>query len=347
METSGADQDDATTVELPGPLGVALGATADALTRELVDTAMDGAAQLGVEARIVRPGDDQSALGALLGIGYQGSFLPIFASPPRCRRIIWVGETLRPSSEMNRGVVSRVARSDAMEYLRFPLRLLRNAPLPGPLARARASGTIEWVRARNLRDMAALAGRVDRVVVTSRDRRAALAALGLDAVAIPFGYAEASAGPIAAPGRPGRDLAIVTLARLHPRMVGRQSVVHAWQEDEPRLRILENVWGHERNGLLRRSKVVLNVSRTPGDFIGLRLILALAAGAVVVTEPLRDPFPFVPGEHFVEATAGGLLDAARDLVADEPRRRRIAEAGQALLTGELTIARCLGRVLSA
>ena len=334
-------------VDLPGPLGVALGPTADRLTQELVEAAMAGAAELGLETRIVRPGDDQSGLGALLGIGYQGSFLPVFASPPRCRRIIWVGETLRPSSEMSRSVLSRVARSGAMEYLRFPLRLLRDAPLPGPLARARASGTIEWVRARNLRDMAALAGRVDRLVVTSRDRRAALAAHGLDAVAIPFGYAEAVAGPIAAPAQPGRDLAIVTLARLHPRMVGRQSVVHAWQEEEPRLRILENVWGAERNALLRRSKVVLNISRTPGDFIGLRIVLALAAGAVVVTEPLADPFPFVPGGNFVQAPVTELLDAARELIADEPRRRRIAEAGQALLTQELPMARCLSRALSA
>ena len=112
------------------------------------------------------------------------------------------------------------------------------------------------------------------------------------------------------------------------------------------VRVLENVWGSERNALLRRSKVVLNISLTPGDFVGVRLVLALAAGAVVVTEPLRDPFPFVPGEHFVEAPLGGLLETARDLVADEPRRRRIAESGQALLTGELTMARCLGRVLA-
>ena len=215
------------------------------------------------------------------------------------------------------------------------------------MARARASGTIEWVRARNLRDMAALAGRVDRLVVTSRDRRAALADHGLDAVAIPFGYAEAVAGPIAAPAQPGRDLAIVTLARLHPRMVGRQSVVRAWQEEEPRLRILENVWGAERNALLRRAKGVLSVSRTPGDFIGLRIVLALAAGAVVVTEPLADPFPFVPVEHFAQAPVTELLDAARELVADEPRRRRIAEVGQALLTQELPMARCLSRVLGA
>ncbi|MGZ6268776.1 MAG: hypothetical protein ACXWNR_09485, partial [Candidatus Limnocylindrales bacterium] len=154
METSVADQDDATTVELPGPLGVALGPTADAVTRELVDAAMDGAAQLGIQARVVRPGDGQSDLGALLGIGFQGSFLPVFASPPRCRQIIWVGEALQPSSGTRIGPLSRIARSRAMDYLRFSFRPLKHVPLPGPLAGARASATTEWMRGWNLRQTA-------------------------------------------------------------------------------------------------------------------------------------------------------------------------------------------------
>ena len=76
------------------------------------------------------------------------------------------------------------------------------------------------------------------------------------------------------------------------------------------------------------------------------MVLALAAGAVVVSEPMADPFPFVPGVHFVEAPADGLLAAARDLIADEPRRRRIASAGQSLLAGDLAMAASLKRVLS-
>jgi hypothetical protein len=66
---------------------------------------------------------------------------------------------------------------------------------------------------------------------------------------------------------------------------------------------------------------------------------------VVVSEPITDPFPFVAGEHFVEAQLDGLLDAARELCADEPHRRRIAEAGQAFLTSELSMGQCLSRAL--
>lgn len=334
-------------VDLPGPLGIALGPTADRLTTELVEAAMAAASELGVDARLVRRGEEQTGLGALIGIGHQGSFLSLFASPASCRRIIWVGELLQLDGDARGGVAARVARARAWNCLRFPLRPLMRVPLPGPLARARASATLEREWAQNLRETSALARRVDRVVVTSRDRREALARHGIAASAVPFGYSEVVAGPIAPPGRGERDLPIVTIAKLDSRTAGRRSVVGEWRDQEPRLRVLDDVWGSERNALLRRSKVVLNVSRRPGDFVGWRLVLALATGSVVVTEPLVDPFPFVAGEHFVEAPLDGLLDAARGLIADEPTRRRIAEAGQALLTGELRMARCLSRAISS
>jgi hypothetical protein len=128
-------------------------------------------------------------------------------------------------------------------------------------------------------------------------------------------------------------------------MAGPRSVVERLRADEPRLTLLDGVWGAQRCDLLRRARVVLNVARSPGDFVGVRLVLAIAAGAVVVSEPITDPFPFVAGVHFVEAPLERLLDTAREIEADEPRRRHIAEAGQALLTGELSMAHCLSRVL--
>ena len=326
-------------------IGVALGLTHDRLSSELVEAAIAGAADLGRDACVVRPGDDQSQLGVLLGIGYPGSFLPVFAASADCRRVIWVGEPLRPRGEPPGGPLTHVARSPLMDYLMHPLRPFKDAPLPGRLERIRASATLERQGARNLRDLARLAQLVDRVVVTSRDRRAVLVEQGVNAEAVPFGYSSATAGLITPPGLGSRDLDFVSLGILDSRVAGRRSVVEGWRAEEPRLTVLDGVWGEERGDLLRRSRVVLNVGRTPGNFVGMRLVLAIAAGAVVVSEPMTDPFPFVPGVHFVEASLEGLLDAARELCADEPRRRRIADAGQALLRGELSMGQCLRRAL--
>jgi hypothetical protein len=330
-------------------IGVALGPAADRLIGELVAAAMAGAADIGCDARIVHPGDDQSHLGVLLGIGHPSGFLPVFAAPWDCPRVIWVGEPLLRRDEPPGGPLTRIARSSVMDHLKDPLRPLKDVPLPGPLARARTSAWMERQRAGNVREVERLARTVDRVVVTSRDRRAALLEYGLNAEAVPYGYSAAVAGPITPPDRGNRELAFVTLGAPNSPLASRRSVVERWLErsraEEPRLTVLDGVWGQERGDLLRRSRVVVSVARVPGNFVGIRLVLAIAAGAVVVSEPMTDPFPFVGGVHFVEAPLEGLLDAARELHADEPRRRRMAEAGQALLAGELSMARCLSRAL--
>jgi hypothetical protein len=331
--------------EISGPIGVALGPSGGRLGAELVESVLAGAADLGREACVVRPGDDQSHLGILLGVGHPDNFLPVFAAPPACPRIIWVTEPLLLRDEPHVGPLTHVTRSPLIDHVRSPLQWFKDARLPGPFARMRASATIEHQRARHVRDLARLASNVDRVVVTSRDRRTTLLHHGLNAEAVPFGYSAATAGPLTPPSQGSRDLDFVSLGVLHARLAGRRSVVTRWRVEEPRLTVLDGVWGRERGDLLRRSRVVLNVGRTPGNFVGVRLVLAIAAGAVVVSEPIADPFPFVVGVHFVEAPLEGLLDAARELCADEPRRRRIGESGQALLAGELSMAQCLSRAL--
>jgi hypothetical protein len=106
------------------------------------------------------------------------------------------------------------------------------------------------------------------------------------------------------------------------------------------------LYGQEREDLLGRTRVVLDVHRVPGNFNGLRFMFAAAAGAVLVSEPCDDPRPLIPGKHYVEAPVEGLAAAIRDTLADEPRRRQIVEAGQELLRGELAMSRTLERVLA-
>jgi len=69
-------------------------------------------------------------------------------------------------------------------------------------------------------------------------------------------------------------------------------------------------------------------------------------GQVVVTEPLDDPRPFIPGEHFVAAPADRLAKEALAVVADDERRRRIVETGQRFLRERLSMAASLAEVLA-
>jgi hypothetical protein len=87
------------------------------------------------------------------------------------------------------------------------------------------------------------------------------------------------------------------------------------------------------------------VHRIPGGYPLYNFILASAAGAALVTEPLIRPEPLVPGVHYVEAPTADLAAAARDLLDDEPRRRRLVEAAQALLESDLDLRRTLPRAI--
>lgn len=105
-------------------------------------------------------------------------------------------------------------------------------------------------------------------------------------------------------------------------------------------------WGSDRDAILRRARVVLDVQRVPGNFTGLRWLLASAAGSVYVVEPMDDPAPMRPGIDHIEAPIDHLIEEVRRLLADEPARRSIAEESQVLLRGELTMPRSLQRVLA-
>jgi hypothetical protein len=326
----------------PPQLRIGVAASTHPLTAELAQGVLAAAAEMGIAARSISPGQEQAGLDVLIAVGYQGALRDVLAAPMSCPRIVWAGESLLPAGDRSGGLLAAAARSRAMNLLRYPLGPLRHAPLPGPMARVRSAATGERERARNVRELRELA-RACRLVVTSRDRAAVLAGYGIASEAIPWGYSSATAGePTSAAAQ--RDLPMLVLGSLDPRVGWRRSVTQEWAV-QPGVTLADGVWGSERNRLLRRARVLINVQRVPGNFIGYRLVLALAAGVVVVTDPIADPYPFERGVHYVEAPLESLLEEARALIADEARRRRIVAAGQALLRDELSMARSLARVL--
>ena len=106
-------------------------------------------------------------------------------------------------------------------------------------------------------------------------------------------------------------------------------------------------WGEERTHLVNRARIFLNVSRQPGQFSGERLVLGMANRALVLSEPIYRPAPFVPGEHYLEADLEAWPKLIESLLADEEARTRVADAGHAFVTNQLTYERSLERVLEA
>ncbi len=106
------------------------------------------------------------------------------------------------------------------------------------------------------------------------------------------------------------------------------------------------LWGEERNALLRRCKIYLSVYRHPSDFSGLRFSLGMGNGALIVSEPVADPYPFVPGEHFVEAAVPDLARAVLRYLRDDGARARLCGQATRLLTTGYTMHASAERILA-
>jgi hypothetical protein len=96
-------------------------------------------------------------------------------------------------------------------------------------------------------------------------------------------------------------------------------------------------WGNTRTELLNRTKILLNISRLPGHLPDYRLIVGMANGALVVSEPLHLPAPYVPGEHYVEASAERMAETIRRYLSDEEACARITSMAHRFMTKGLTL----------
>ena len=105
------------------------------------------------------------------------------------------------------------------------------------------------------------------------------------------------------------------------------------------------LWGEPRTELLNRTKIMLSISRFPGTFGSKRFLIGMSCKALVVSDPLYDPAPFVPGVHFVEASVGDMPAAIEHYLTHEDERRAIAERGHDLVTSELTMERSVDELL--
>jgi hypothetical protein len=330
-------------------LGLANGA-ADPLTRSLVDAVEAAWREDGGDVRRVACAADEAAVDVLLAIGLPRYYRDLLAGPRTAFRIAWVGEPLpRLRNDGPPRAIERLGAAGILRIVRSAARPLRALPLPERASWLRASLGEERERAANLVEVIDCARRVDRLVTTSRDRAAVLAAHGVAARVVPWGQHPVFAGPLTSAAAGPRDLPILLLGSAVRRGRGRRSVTvrQLGYDRAPDLTVAGDVWGSDRDALLRRTRVLLDIHRAEGNFVGLRLLLATAAGAAMVTEPMTDPYPFEPGRHFVSAPAARLLSEARALTTDERRRREIVDNAQALCAAELTMGRSLERVLAA
>lgn len=187
-------------------------------------------------------------------------------------------------------------------------------------------------------------GLVDLLIVSTPGRREFLAERGIGAQWVPIGY-DASRGRDLGLARDLDALFIgsphVPRTRRRVRRLRRRGVdvtaLGSWTDPA--------TWGESRTRLINRAKIFLNLQRYPGELSGVRFILGMANRSLVVSEPVYDPAPYVPGKHYVSATEEEMPDVIAYYLAHEEERRRVADEGHRFVTRELTMERSLARIL--
>jgi hypothetical protein len=187
---------------------------------------------------------------------------------------------------------------------------------------------------------------VDVVVASSRMRHDYLTSCGITSHFIPLGYHVATHGSDLGLTR---DIDVLFLGTMQvPR---RRQLIAQLASAGVTVRIEGSwtnrgaSWGEARTQLLNRTKILLNVSRHPGEFAGLRMILGMANGAMIVSEPLHRPEPYVAGTHYVESPLDQLASVIRHHLDHPEDRQRIANCGRQFVTEHLSIEQSVQRIL--
>jgi len=250
------------------------------------------------------------------------------ACPPQARPLVlhWFSEPLPPprASGLPR------PRLNLKEVAKILLRDARITDLYSNAARLRS-----MVR----KDL------IDLLVVTTPARQQFLAEQGITAHFVPLGYERSNHG---------RDLGlertrdVIFLGAIVPR---RRKLLSRLQRDGVQLDQMGGwfdpaFWGQNRTRLLNQTKIFINIARHPGELPGMRLILGMANKCLVVSEPIYEPGPYVPGKHFIASSVNEMPDAIRYYLDHPEKRQVIADAGHRLVTETLTLERSVKRILT-
>jgi len=178
----------------------------------------------------------------------------------------------------------------------------------------------------------------DVLAVSTRGRVEFLAERSIEAYHVPMGYDPGYGHELGLP----RDLDALFLGEC--RIPRRRRILAGLRKQGVNLTACGDwfdpaLWGDRRTELLNRSKVFLNIQRFRFEFPGLRFVLGMANGALVVSEPIYDAYPFVAGQHFVSASLEEMPAVIRHYLENEDERRRIVTEAYTFVTRQLTMKR--------
>lgn len=193
------------------------------------------------------------------------------------------------------------------------------------------------------------AGIVDLVFASGERRCELLRRHGIPAHPLFFGFASNFGSDL----NLERDVQVAFLGQPGSRRRQRrlQKVAGGLKQRNIRLALNDGLSGFlEGYGLIRylnRCQILLNILRGSHDAVFHRFLLAAANKVLIVTEPVTDYGPFVPGEHLVVSSIEEMPGTVERLIRNEDERCKCVEAAYQLATCHLTMDSSVEKLLTA
>jgi hypothetical protein len=185
---------------------------------------------------------------------------------------------------------------------------------------------------------------LDHVVCSIPSRRDFLRTRGIDAHYAPLGYHPILGSNL----NLNRDIDVVFLGNTENfrRRAVLENITKNLQSkkmyiDNPPGRHL----GTERTALLNRAAISLNTPMYPWETAGLRFMISMACGALVISEPIEDPVPYEPGVHFIQAEVADMPDVIEHYSKHTDERQAIVDTAYRYITQTLTMENSVKKIL--
>jgi|GEM_PF-1398228 len=186
---------------------------------------------------------------------------------------------------------------------------------------------------------------IDHIFATTMTKQRYLEERGYPSEFVPMGYHKNYGELI----EMDRDIDVLFLGSLNNRRRKRllRGLALELEERGVRLTIVDRgCYGPERQRLLNRSKVSLDLPRVPWDFGPERFLMSMACGSLVVSEGQLASDPYKNGVHFVQAQAEHLARVIHDHVVDNEKREAITREAHAFVTQRLLLRDAVLRILA-
>jgi len=198
--------------------------------------------------------------------------------------------------------------------------------------------SLEWTR-RNFEQ-----GLIDYVFTSTIPRTQTLKTIGIDAGFVPVGYHPSWGSKLSLE----RDIDVLFIGSLRSKR--RRSILKNVENKLSAkgiklLIINKGCYGQQRTALLNRTRIVLDIPKIPWEMPGMRLLMSISCGALLICDYVEETAPYKPGIHFVRAKSTELPDVICHYIKNENQRQEIVDSAYKFVTEELTLINSVSKIM--